>query len=359
MSTATARAIDWSEQGLIPDPLIRAGIRRLLRDRLRLLAPDDYERQMELEQAFVHHMSRAPVALVPEKANEQHYEVPARFFDFVLGAHRKYSCAYWPDWIDNLDDAEAAALAMTCERAGVEDGMDVLELGCGWGSLTLWLARHYPAARITAVSNSSSQAEYIRQRAASMGYTHVQVVTADMNDFDTDRQFDRILSLEMFEHMRNWGELYRRVYTWLKPGGRFFKHIFVHRGAPYPYEDHGDDDWMTRHFFSGGMMPSDDLPLYFQHHLKLVSRWRWGGEHYRKTCNAWLANMDRNRDEIWPILSSVYGAENAQKWWMRWRMFFMACAELFGFEDGQQWWIGHYLFERPAPQSQRTPGGRL
>jgi cyclopropane-fatty-acyl-phospholipid synthase len=353
MSNATAKAIDWSEQGLIPDPFIRAGIRRLLRERLRQLGPDDVERQMAMEQAFVRHMTASPVALVPEKANEQHYEVPAEFFKLVLGAQRKYSSAYWPQPVTHLDDAEAAALALTCERAGIEDGMDILELGCGWGSLTLWLARHYPGARITAVSNSASQGEYIRQRAEDEGYTNIDVVTADMNGFDTDRRFDRVVSIEMFEHMRNWGELYGRVYGWLKPGGRFFKHIFVHRGAPYPYEDLGDDDWMTRHFFSGGMMPSDGLPLYFQEQLKLVRRWRWNGTHYEKTCNAWLANMDRNRDQLWPILTAVYGKDNTRKWWMRWRMFFMACAELFGYDHGRQWWIGHYLFERPYPPHPR------
>lgn len=348
MSTVTAKAIDWSEQGLVPDPLIRAGIRRLLRERLCQLAPEDIEKQMELEQAFVRGMDRSPIAAVPEKANEQHYEVPAEFFELVLGEQRKYSCAYWPNYIDNLDDAEVAALALTCERAGIEDGMDILELGCGWGSLTLWLANHYPDTRITAVSNSSSQREYIQEQARDLGYSNIEVITADMNEFDIDRKFDRIVSVEMFEHMRNYRELYKRVYGWLKPGGRLFKHIFTHRSVPYPFEDKGDDDWMTRHFFSGGIMPSDGLPHYFQDHLKLVQRWRWDGRHYEKTCNAWLANMDSRKSEIWPLLTAVYGEEQAQQWWMRWRMFFMACAELFGFDKGRQWWVSHYLFERPA-----------
>jgi len=347
MTTATAKAIDWSEQGLIPDPLIRAGIRRLLRERANELAPDDIARQLEMELAFVRGMDLSPVALVPEKANEQHYEVPAAFFDHVLGRHRKYSCGHWSSRSDNLDDAEASALAITCQRAGIKDGMDILELGCGWGSLTLWMAEHYPNTRITAVSNSGSQREYIEQQAINRGFNHVTVITADMNAFATDDQFDRVVSVEMFEHMRNYRELYKRIYHWLKPGGRFFKHIFTHRSVPYPFEDNGDDDWMTRYFFSGGIMPSDTLPLYFQDHLQLVNRWRWDGTHYEKTANAWLQNMDEARDQIWPILSRVYGAEHTQQWWMRWRMFFMACAELFGFDNGQQWLVSHYLFERP------------
>jgi len=347
MTTATAKAIHWSEQGRVPDTFIRAGIRRLLRERLQELAPGDVERQLQMEQAFVREMNRSPVALVPEKANEQHYEVPARFFELVLGKNRKYSCAYWPEGINSLDRAEELALQTTCERAGIEDGMDILELGCGWGSLTLWMAEHFPAANIVAVSNSASQRQFIENEAIALGLSNVRVITADMNEFKIDAQFDCIVSIEMFEHMRNYRELYRRVYHWLKPGGVFFKHIFVHRDVPYPYVDNGDDDWMTRHFFSGGMMPSDGLPLYFQDDLKLVKRWNWNGKHYEKTCNAWLANMDARKDEVWPLIEQVYGVEQAQKWWMRWRMFFMACAELFGYDDGQQWWIGHYLFERP------------
>ncbi len=350
MYAATTKAIDWSEKGLVPDAFIRAGIRRLITERLSQLAPEDTEAQLEIEQAFVNDMDCSPLAIMPEKANEQHYEVPPLFYDMVLGKHRKYSCAYWPENITRLDDAETAALAKTCERAGIEDGMDILELGCGWGSLTLWLAKQYPNARITAVSNSNSQRILINQQAEARGYVGINTITADMNVFSTEAQFDRIVSVEMFEHMRNYRQLYQRIYHWLKPGGRFFKHIFINQGAPYTFEDRGDDDWMTRHFFSGGMMPSDSLPLYFQDHLKLIKRWRWDGRHYEKTCNAWLANMDAYKEQIWPLLAEVYGEENAQQWWMRWRMFFMACAELFGFDNGQQWMVGHYLFERPREE---------
>ena len=355
MSTATARAIDWTEQGLIPDPLIRAGIRRLLRERLRELAQGNVEWQQEMEQSFIEKMNHSPVAPVPHKANEQHYEVPSAFYDLVLGTHRKYSCAYWSENISNLDDAEAAGLTLTCAHAELEDGMDILELGCGWGSLTLWMAEHYPAAHITAVSNSNSQREYIESQARQRGLHNVRVITSDMNDFEIDETFNRVVSVEMFEHMRNYRELFRRISGWLKPGGRFFMHIFTHRDVPYPFEDRGDDDWMSRHFFSGGIMPSDSLPLYFQEHLKLARRWRWDGTHYEKTSNAWLANMDQRKSQVWPVLANTYGEENAQQWWMRWRMFFMACAELFGFDNGQQWWVSHYLFERPAETT--TEGG--
>lgn len=348
MSEATSVAIDWTEQGLVPDVVIRAGIRRLLRQRLAEIEADDCEAGAAAAEAFVEHMRRAPVALVPEKANAQHYELPAAFFNEVLGPHRKYSCCWWPRGTTSLDDAEAKALAATCERAGLRDGQDILELGCGWGSLTLWMATHYPASRITAVSNSGSQRAHIEAEAARRGLRNVCVITADMNAFDTDSAFDRIVSVEMFEHMRNWPELFRRIHGWLKPAGRFFLHVFAHRTTPYAFIERDASDWMSRFFFSGGMMPSDDLALRFQDHLKLVTRWRWDGRHYERTANAWLANMDARRAVVWPIIEQTYGRENAMPWWMRWRIFFMACAELFGHDNGQQWWVSHYLFERRA-----------
>ena len=347
MSQGTSVAIDWTEQGLVPDVVIRAGIRRLLRQRLAEIETHDCEASAAAGEAFVERMRGAPVALVPQKANEQHYEVPAAFFAQVLGPHRKYSCCWWPQGTTGLDDAEARALAATCERAGLLDGQDILELGCGWGSLTLWMATRYPASRITAVSNSRSQREHIEAEAGRRGLGNVRVVTCDMNVFDIDQTFDRIVSVEMFEHMRNWPELFRRVHGWLKPAGRFFLHVFVHRATPYAFVERDASDWISRFFFSGGMMPSDDLALRFQDHLKLVNRWRWDGRHYERTANAWLANMDARRAAVWPIIEHTYGHENAMQWWMRWRLFFMACAELFGYDSGQQWWVSHYLFERP------------
>ncbi len=348
MNPATQLAFDLTERGWIPDPVIRRGIRQLVRTRLDEIRAGDCEHASEHTRRFIADMDAAPVAPVPEKANEQHYEVPAAFFDAVLGSHRKYSSCWWPEGVETLDDAEAAALTATCERAGIADGMRVLELGCGWGSLTLWMARHHPGAFITAVSNSHSQRAFITAEAARLGLTNVEVITADMNEFDTDRRFDRVVSVEMFEHMRNWRELFARVHGWLVPGGTFFMHVFCHRAVPYPFVDNGPDDWMSRHFFSGGIMPSDDLALHFQDRLRLRERWRWDGTHYERTANAWLANMDRRRDRVWPILEQTYGAGEAQRWWMRWRIFFAACAELFGHDDGQEWWVSHYLFARES-----------
>jgi len=348
VDAATSFAIDLAEQGLLPDPVVRRGIRNLLTQRLRQIRVNDCEKGADSLATFIEDMCGAEVAPLPAKANEQHYELPAAFFDTVLGPHRKYSCCYWGEGIASLGAAEDAALRITVERAGISDGMSILELGCGWGALTLWLAARFPAANITAVSNSSSQREFILEQARRRGLGNVDVITCDMNDFDTGARFDRVVSLEMFEHMRNYDVLFGRIHNWLKPAGKFFMHIFVHRSTPYAFVESGPSDWMTRHFFAGGMMPSDDLPLHFQKDLKLVRRWRWDGRHYEKTLNAWLANMDATSAEVRPILAATYGAANARQWWMRWRMFFMACAELFGFDGGQQWWVSHYLFERPA-----------
>ncbi len=347
MNTATARTIDWTEQGLVPDVVVRHGIRRLLRDRIARLQTDDCEAGMRAKTAFVASLRDAPVAPLAHKANEQHYELPVGFFSQVLGRHRKYSCGYWPVGVTDLSLAEAAALQTTTARACLLDGMDVLELGCGWGSLTLWMAAHFPNSRVTAVSNSRSQRACIEAEAARRGLPNIEVITCDMNRFSTPRRFDRVVSVEMFEHMRNWPVLFERVSEWLKPGGYFFMHIFCHRDVPYPFESRSEKDWMSRFFFSGGMMPCDDLPLHFQEHLRLAQQWRWNGTHYEKTANAWLQRMDAGKDAIWPILQEAYGPDNAQQWWMRWRMFFMACAELFGYQQGQQWWISHYLFDKP------------
>lgn len=346
MSQAENFALELTEQGYVPDKLIRHGIRRLLRERLEEIQAGDNEVNTRDLMAFVEQMRQAEVAPLPDKANEQHYEVPASFYTRTLGSHLKYSSAYWPHGVRTLDEAEAAALEQTCEHAHLSDGQQILELGCGWGSLTLWMAEHYPQSHITAVSNSSSQRDFILQRADERGLKNVDVITADMNAFQIDQQFDRIVSVEMFEHMRNYPVLFERIAGWLKPRGLFFMHIFVHRSVPYAFEDKADNDWMSRHFFSGGIMPSDDLPLYFQQHLILKDRWRWDGRHYEMTANAWLENMDRQRKTLRPILAGIYGQENVQQWWMRWRMFFMACAELFGYDNGQQWWVSHYLFEK-------------
>ena len=325
---------------MIPDSVIRSGIRRLCEARRREIAGMNGEAL----RTFVDRMNRSPIALVPDIANEQHYEVPAEFFDLVLGKHRKYSCCYWDDHIRSLDEAEWAALDLTCQRAKLRDGMKILELGCGWGSLTLWMAENYPDSSVTAVSNSRSQREFIEKEANARGFTNIEVITADMNEFSIDRTFDRVLSIEMFEHMRNYRAMFERINNWLAPDGYFFMHIFCHRSAAYEYVDRGPSDWMSRHFFSGGIMPSGDLPSRFQEHLSLRDQWRWDGKHYSKTAEAWLQNMDDSRQSIMPVLEATYGKREARRWWMRWRIFFMAVSEMFGMDGGREWGVGHYLF---------------
>ena len=345
MTDNTALAVHWVEQGLVPDRVVRLGIRRLLKARLAELGSGRADVSAANTQAFIESLRTAAVAPLPEKANEQHYEVPAQFFGAVLGPHRKYSGCYWGGDAATLGDAEAAALAITCERAGLANGQEVLELGCGWGSLSLWMATRYPDSKITAVSNSNSQREYIESEVSRRGLTNLRIITRDINEFETPQRFDRIVSVEMFEHLRNWPEAFSRVSRWLAPTGRFFMHVFAHREAPYPFVERDASDWMSKYFFSGGMMPSDDLALHFQDHLRLVQRWRWDGTHYARTAEAWLSNMDAGREALWPLFQQTYGAQ-ADIWWTRWRLFFMSVAELFGYERGQQWWVSHYLFER-------------
>ncbi|NNC77020.1 MAG: class I SAM-dependent methyltransferase, partial [Woeseiaceae bacterium] len=267
MSTVTARAVGWTESGFVPDSVIRAGIRRLLERKRGEIRAGDMAHAAETVNTFVEMMNASPIALVPELANEQHYEVPAEFFSHVMGAHHKYSCCHWSDATETLTQAEADALTITADRADIDNGMRVLDMGCGWGSFSLWAATRYPDSRFTAVSNSSSQQAYIRAEAEKRGIANLDVLVCDMNDFRPDGSFDRIVSIEMFEHMRNYGELFRRISEWLSDDGRFFMHIFCHRTTPYEYLDNGPGDWMSRHFFSGGIMPSADLPLRFADHL--------------------------------------------------------------------------------------------
>ena len=345
-------AVKGAERGWLPDKLIRRGIRSLLQQRLDEEKAGGCELQYERFQSLIDELRQSPIALVPEKANEQHYEWPAEFFHLSLGEHRKYSCCYWPEGTQSLDEAEAQALKLTCERAQLADGQRILELGCGWGSLSLWMARQYPNSRITAVSNSSSQREYIESQARGAGLANLHVVTADMNDFRTDDKFDRVVSLEMFEHMRNYEELLRRIRTWLTDDGKLLVHIFCHRELAYPFEDEGDHNWMGRLFFSGGLMPSDRLLTHFQRDMALSRQWRWDGTHYERTSNAWLAKMDENRERIQQLLQEQMSSAEAKLWIQRWRIFYMSCAELFGLAGGQQWWVSHYLFEpQPARKS--------
>ena len=339
-------AIHLSERGLMPDFLIRAGIRHLCKQRLDEISSGNCEAASQMRTRFFESMKFAPIAPMPEMANAQHYEVPTEFFNLTLGKHRKYSSCFWSNEVENLDESEVKALEETCNHAEIQDGHAILELGCGWGSLSLWMAEHYPNSQIVSVSNSNSQREFILAQAASRHLNNLTVNTCDMNQFETEQVFDRIVSVEMFEHMRNYQVLFQKLNQWLKPQGKFFMHIFCHRDVPYAFEVQGDDDWMSQFFFSGGFMPSDDTPMQFQKNLKISKQWRWDGTHYEKTANAWLENMDKNAQNITPILEHCYGADNVQIWRQRWRIFFMSCAELFGFNQGQEWWVSHYLFEK-------------
>ncbi len=348
MNGITAKAVSWTESSLVPDSVIRAGVRRLLERKRREIQSGNVEFAANTLNRFVDMMNASPIALLPELANEQHYEVPASFFEHVMGEHLKYSCCFWPEDECSLTEAEAAALELTAKRAGIEDGMKVLDLGCGWGSLSLWMAERFPNSSIHSVSNSRTQRDFIVGQAERRDIQNVQVTVCDMNDFDAGGNYDRVVSVEMFEHMRNYGELFRRIGGWLKPDGRFFMHVFCHRMTPYEYIDKGPGDWMSRYFFSGGIMPSADLPLRFVGDLGIEKRWHWNGQHYERTCNAWLRRLDTNRAQIMPLLTECYGAENAALWWQRWRMFFMACAELFAYDEGTEWYVGHYLFHKVA-----------
>ena len=339
--------IKLAEKGFLPDSLIRLGIKRLCSQRL-LQATSFSDADMEKEHAaWIDVLKKSPIALVPEKANEQHYEVPPRLFELVLGKNLKYSSGFWPEGVSSLDQSESAMLELTAERAGLFDGQDILELGCGWGSLTLYMAAHFPKSKITAVSNSNDQRQFIEERCRQLKLENISVITADMNDFNAEGLFDRVVSIEMFEHMRNYEKLLGRVNTWLKKEGKLFVHIFSHQKVAYPFEDKDDADWMAREFFSGGQMPSHRLLMSFPEQMKIEKDWRVSGIHYEKTSLAWLQKMDKNKAEVIELFKKTYGEEDANSWFQRWRIFFMSCEVLFGYNHGSEWGVSHYLFEKP------------
>ncbi len=333
------------EKDLLPDWLIRRGIRRLLRQRLREIEVPSPALQTA---KFADELRTMPIAINTAESKEQHYEVPTAFYQQCLGPRLKYSCGYYPRGDETLAQAEESMLALTAERARLADGMDILELGCGWGSLTLWMGEKYPGAHVTAVSHSRTQREHITSEARRRGLINVTVITCDMNEFDVaGGQFDRVISVEMFEHMKNWPRLMANIARWLKPDGFFFAHVFVHARFAYHFIVRDETDWMSRYFFTGGLMPAHGLFGQFQDDLKLVEEWKVNGIHYARTAEHWLQNMDSHRAEILPLLAQTYGARQAVKWWAYWRVFYLACAELWWFRGGEEWHVSHYLFRKP------------
>ncbi|MDP1883545.1 MAG: cyclopropane-fatty-acyl-phospholipid synthase family protein [Bradyrhizobium sp.] len=332
-----SRMIGTAERVPLPDLIIRAAIQRLCSRTATRLASGS----AESDAAFAGEMAARALGEHPGEANARHYEVPAAFFAQVLGPNRKYSSCFYKEPASTLQEAEEEALRQTIEHADLADGQAILELGCGWGSLALSMARRFPRAEVTAVSNSHTQREFIEQAAASRGLKNIHVITADINVFDAGRQFDRIVSVEMFEHMLNWRELMTRVRSWLKPGGRFFMHIFTHRTGAYLFDRADDEDWIAQHFFSGGVMPSHHLIRQYADLFEVEKEWRWSGTHYQRTALDWLDNFDSHRDEIEAVLRGVYG-NDTPLWMRRWRWFFLATAGLFGYAEGSEWGVSHY-----------------
>ena len=340
--------IELLERGWMPQWLARQAVKKLCATRLNELRQNEKSVGLEASlETFVDAARSGPIAPVPEKANEQHYEVPADFFREILGPALKYSSCYFETESTTLQEAEIESLRQTCTHAQIEDGMEILELGCGWGSLTLHVAQNYPNCRITAVSNSHSQRAFIMRRAKELGVAdRLTIVTQDMNELELDREYDRVLSVEMFEHMRNYKKLLANISGWLKPDGKLFVHIFCHRRYAYEFMTEGASNWMGQYFFSGGIMPSADIFDYFNNDLRVCRQWNWSGTHYQKTCAAWREQLNAKFRTILPLLANVYGPANAKRWFQRWNLFLLAGEELFGFENGQQWQVNHYLLEQ-------------
>ena len=336
---------DLLATGVVPEGLIRVGIREMLRQKLAELKVNDLTDLPQRTQRFAEELKSYPIAIETDSANTQHYEVPTEFFQLILGPNMKYSCCLY-EAADNLEAAENRMLELTCQRAKLEDGQRILDLGCGWGSFTIFAARKFPNAKITAVSNSNSQRQFIEQRAQENNLNNVQVITRDINylNFPAD-SFDRIVSVEMFEHAKNYEKLLENISNWLNDDGKLFVHIFSHLRHQYHFGQ-TEDDWLAKYFFSGGTMPSHSLFFAFDEHMKVGECWQLSGTHYQRTAEAWLLNMSSNREKLMSIISTTYGAEQAKRWWIYWRLFFLACAELWGYAGGEEWIVSHYRFEK-------------
>lgn len=345
IKTLIVNLMSCLEKGLLPDPLVRFGIRSLCAAKLKEEYAIPLQERQEKFMKMLQELRSSPIAIETDKANQQHYEVPTEFFKYCLGKHMKYSCGYWKQGVETLDQSEEDMLELTVERAQLVNGQDVLELGCGWGSLSLYMAQRYPHSKFVGVSNSRTQKEYIDGQTKKRGLTNLSIITVDANQFETDLKFDRVVSVEMFEHMRNYEKLFAKIGRFLKPGGKLFVHIFTHRELAYYYEPKDESDWIGKYFFTGGIMPSDDLLLYFQDYFQIEHHWHVSGSHYQKTSEEWLKNMDKNKEKILPIFQKVYG-QDYKKWWHYWRVFYLSCAELWGYDQGNEWIVSHYLFKK-------------
>lgn len=334
------------EQNKLPDFILRIGVRNLLKQRLNDEIAGDAEVQQQRFNDLLEELRSSPIAINTADANQQHYEVPTAFYQYCLGKYLKYSSGYWRPGVTDIDTSEEDMLELTCQRADLQNGQDVLELGCGWGSLSLFMSAKYQESRFTVVSNSTTQKIYIDQTAKDRNITNLTVITADMNTFQILQQFDRVVSVEMFEHMRNYKLLLNKVAGFLKDNGKLFVHIFTHETLAYKFEVKDETDWMSKYFFTGGIMPSNHLLTYFNDDLTIDKLWVVNGMNYSKTSEAWLSNMDKHEKEIMPLFEQTYGKDQAVKWWVYWRLFYIACAELFGYRNGNEWMVCHYLFKK-------------
>lgn len=333
------------ERNLVPDALIRHSIGQRLRNTLKEHTHSDPEAAAAATDKLVAELKQSPIAINTSDANEQHYEVPADFYRIVLGPQLKYSCGLWEDTKDTLESSELRMLELTAQRAGIKNATKILDLGCGWGSFSLFAAEKFPDKKFTAVSNSNSQREFIEKTAKLRGIKNLKVITSDINDFNPDEKFDRVVSVEMFEHVRNYQKLFKKINSWLEKDGKLFVHIFNHKKIAYKFEVKDSSDWMARHFFTGGMMPSDNLLMKFSEGFQLEEHHTINGMHYSKTLEAWLQKMDANKAEVMQLFRKTYNG-NAGKFWVYWRVFFMACSETFRMDDGNQWQVSHYVFAK-------------